>query len=411
MRTRTVLATAAAVMLSLLVTPATSTAASASPDPHAYGSSAARSEAGAAAQQGAGPRIVRPAAGNEEVPGGWRGPVGVDFTGATAGTYTVRVACDRGYSVQLTHSIPEDGETFSETIPPMPANRACGVEVWSAADEDMFATRRDILTTSARFALEDLTATGAFYPRRRDGFLDELRLDYWLTQPATVVVDVINAEGRTVTTLERRHRYSGGNAWTWDGRTARGGVPRSGRYIARVRATNLDGLVASARVGFFLADAVRVRPGQVDKVRVGMTIKQAMATGQLRRNVRYTVPGVCTRVYPLQARAPHEFHYSVFVQKGRVVEMSASTRPEVALPRGLGERSTAAQVRRAYRGRVSAGELEYGKNALFVRTGRRWIAFGFASYSYDRPLRPRDRLTGVAVSTGQRPAGRAYDGC
>ena len=357
------------------------------------------------------PLIVRPSAAVEEVPGGWRGPIGIDFTDARSASYVVEVACGNGYLVQFEHTVSDDGNAFSEVVPPMPAKQGCGVTVWASENPDRFVARRDIITTGARFEIQDITATESFYPRRRDGFLDELRLEYWLTQPAAVTVDVINAQGRTVTTLARRHRFSGGNALVWDGSSTSGSVPPPGRYTARILATNLDGRSVTGRVSFFLADPVRITPGKIEKVRVGMTIEQAMRTGQLNRNVRYTVPGVCTRVYPLQPKAPHVFTYSVFVARGRVVEMSAATRHEVSLPRGLKDGSTVAQVRRAYRGRVSTGELDYGRNALFVRTGTRWIAFGFTSYSYERPLRPADRLTGVAVSTGPKPAGRAYDGC
>lgn len=367
---------------------------------------------GAAGTAGpAAPTVVSPGPGTDEVPGGWTGPVSVDFDGVTDGSYDIVVSCAGGYRNAFTHLVPDDGFLFSSSVAPMPANRGCGMSVAPSDDEGSWLAFAEFISTSRTFAIEDVEASRAFYPRRVDGYEDELRIDYWLTQPAHVSVSIVNEDSLEVALLVKNHRYSGGNRLVWDGRTDSGQVPPKGRYSARIVATNLSGEQRGARVGFYLADEVPFGPGRAGPARAGMTKQAAMATGAFRSNVRYTVPGVCTKVYSLLPKSPHEFTYSVFVQRGRIVEISAVMMPEVQLPRGLQTGATVRQVRRAYPNRPIAGEAGYANNALFFKAGRKWIAYVFDSYTYRRSLRPADKLKFVSVSVGRRPGGMQNDGC
>jgi hypothetical protein len=364
----------------------------------------------AEAAAASGPVVTSPSSSTEEVPGRWPGPIAVDFTSAESGSYEVSVGCDNGYRVTFAHDVPDDGLTFSSAIPPLPVNQACGVLVQSATDERIF-THKGFVTTAANLAVQDAdVSSDVFFPRKRDGYLDEIRLTFWLTQPARIQASIVSPSGSVVGILSANKRFSGANALRWDGRASSGKVPRSGRYTIRIRATNVSGEQHAAVVRVHLADLLRVVPGRVGRVAAGMTKKAALRTGALNANVRYSVPGVCARVYPLQPKPPFTWDYSVFTRRSRIVEITTNTKA-IALPRGLHYGDTARQVRRAYQGRAREAVVSYGNNALLVRKGRAWMAFHFDSYKYDHGLLPRDTFRSVSVSRGRKPAGMQYDGC
>ena len=398
LRQRPTALAAAAVGVLVLLLPLAGAAAAASATP--------KKAAGSTA-----PSITSPDDRTPEVPGGWTGPIAVSFTEANQGSYAISVDCENGYHAGFTHTVPDDGDQFSTSIPPLPQNKGCGVLVTPADDPDNWLALQEFITTNKTFKFNDIASDNdRFFPRVQDDYFDELKISYWLTQPATVTANIVNAAGRTVTTLTARHRYSGGNRLRWDGQTTRGTVPAQGRYTARLAATNQSGDTLHATVKFVLSDLLGVRPGAIGLARAGMTVAQAMATGQFDKNVRYTVPGVCSRVYPLQPKAPLTWDYSVFVKKHRITEVTSNTEA-VSLPRGLSYPPTAAQVRRAYDGHVLSGTAGYANNTLFVHQGRRWLAYMFNSYAYNRPLRATDKAGSFSVSVGRRPTGMQYDGC
>jgi hypothetical protein len=159
-----------------------------------------------------------------------------------------------------------------------------------------------------------------------------------------------------------------------------------------------------------------VAPGQVGKAKVGMTVKQAMRTGQFVRDVKYVVPGVCTRTIKLQPKGVWKDRYDVVVSRGRIKEMGIfAKRPRTRNGSGIG--TTLATLRSRYGSRLTPPrEAGYGQWAVFVRsrhTGadRRWIGFLLGNaYTYERAARPRDVVTFMAVTKGKRPK-LVRDGC
>ncbi len=154
-----------------------------------------------------------------------------------------------------------------------------------------------------------------------------------------------------------------------------------------------------------------IKPGKVGKARVGMTVAEAMATGQFDKNV----PNPPCDPIRLRPKKPFKRAYSVFVSGGRIVEMAVGgTRPHT--PSGLRVGSTYRQVKRAYGGLLSAPrEVGYGQWGAFVHTGtgadRRWVGFllGEAIVA-DGPVQGSDAVTLISVTKGQRPL-LALDGC
>lgn len=154
-----------------------------------------------------------------------------------------------------------------------------------------------------------------------------------------------------------------------------------------------------------------IRPGQVGKAKAGMTIAQAMATGELDKNV----PNPPCGVIRLQPKAPYAFQYVVLTAGGKIVEMAVEKRrPQTRY--GLRVGSTAEQVASDYGTALSpAVEAGYGQWARFVKVGtgadRRWIGFLFGeALVEDGPLAPTDPVTLIGVSKGKRP-GLMLDGC
>jgi hypothetical protein len=157
------------------------------------------------------------------------------------------------------------------------------------------------------------------------------------------------------------------------------------------------------------ANARIVKPGQVGKAVVGMTIAEAMATGQFNQNQ----PNEPCPPVPLQPKGSWKNQYTVFTSN-RIIGMAVfGTRPRTGT--GLGVGSTVREVREVYGQRISdprpAGFEQW---ALFVKRGkgadRMWLGFLFGEASTDRNLRPRDKVTLMGVSKGKRPD-LILDGC
>ena len=177
-------------------------------------------------------------------------------------------------------------------------------------------------------------SSDVFFPRKRDGYLDEIRLTFWLTQPARIQATILNPDGAVVPCPRPT---SGIPARTACDGTA--GPPRTGFHAQGATpytscATNLVGEQHAAVVRVYLADLLRVFPGRVGSVAAGITKQEALHTGALNANVRYSVPGVCSRVYPLQPKRPFTWDYSRVTRRSRIVEITTNTKA-IALPRGL----------------------------------------------------------------------------
>ncbi|MGA8846168.1 MAG: hypothetical protein WB471_06095 [Nocardioides sp.] len=155
-----------------------------------------------------------------------------------------------------------------------------------------------------------------------------------------------------------------------------------------------------------------IKPAKVGKAKVGMTVKQAMATGQFNKNV----PNPPCGPIKLQPKQPFKNAYSVFVNDDdRIIEMNVTgTRPRTS--HGLRLGSTYRQVKEAYgEGLSEPTEVGYLQWGVYAGVGegadRRWIGFLFGeAFPDDGPLRGKDEVTLVGVTKGERPA-LMMDGC
>jgi hypothetical protein len=188
------------------------------------------------------------------------------------------------------------------------------------------------------------------------------------------------------------------------------------RSLFVVGAVTLSTVLVAALSPASAASEYPVSPGQVGKAKVGMTVKQAMRTGQFVRDVTYEVPGVCTKTIKLQPKGAWKHRYDVVVSGGRIKEMGIfAKRPRTRNGSGLG--TTLVTLRNRYGSRLTPPrEAGYGQWAVFVRsrhTGadRRWIGFLLGkALTYERDARPRDVVTFMAVTKGKRPM-LMRDGC
>ncbi len=157
------------------------------------------------------------------------------------------------------------------------------------------------------------------------------------------------------------------------------------------------------------ANARVVKPGQIGKALVGMTIAEAMATGEFNQDVANEP---CEPV-KLQPKGAWKSQYVVFADTEITGMMVTGSRPRTAA--GLGVGSTVREVREVYGARISPPrESGFDQWALFVKRGegadRRWLGFLFGEASTDRRLRGRDQATHLGVSVGKRPD-LYLDGC
>jgi hypothetical protein len=154
-----------------------------------------------------------------------------------------------------------------------------------------------------------------------------------------------------------------------------------------------------------------VKPGQVGKAMVGMTVAEAMATGQFDKNVANPP---CDPVR-LQPKGAWRNQYVVFA-RARIKEMAVfGTRPRTKA--GLGVGSTVREVREVYGKRISAPRVAgFDQWALYVRRGkgtdRKWLGFLFGKTTApEGKLRPRHKVTLMGVTKGKRRPALMLDGC
>jgi hypothetical protein len=153
-----------------------------------------------------------------------------------------------------------------------------------------------------------------------------------------------------------------------------------------------------------------VKPGQVGKAQVGMTIAEAMATGEFDQDV----PNPPCDPVRLQPKNAWKNQYVVFADS-EITEMAVfGSRPRTGT--GLGVGSSVREIRAVYGARLSEPKVVgFEQWGLFVKRGqgadRAWLGFLFGdALSADGPLRARDEVTLMGVTHGKRPA-LMLDGC
>lgn len=152
-----------------------------------------------------------------------------------------------------------------------------------------------------------------------------------------------------------------------------------------------------------------VKPGQIGKAEVGMSIAEAMATGEFNQDVENEPCEPIT----LQPKGSWKNQYVVFAETEITGMMVTGSRPRTGA--GLGVGSTVREVREVYGARISPPrESGFEQWALFVKRGsgadRKWLGFLFGDASTDRKLRGRDKVTHMGVSVAKRPD-LYLDGC
>jgi spore germination protein YaaH/flagellar hook assembly protein FlgD len=143
----------------------------------------------------------------------------------------------------------ENGRTLDAKLAVARRAGARGVAVWRLGQED------PRVWTSIR-GLSVGASPAAFSPNA-DGYADRASVSYRLEQAATVTVEVLDAAGRVVRTLQRpASQTGGGRSVSWDGATNAGSRAPDGRYAARVTAT-IGGSPVSDSVPLVVNTALR----------------------------------------------------------------------------------------------------------------------------------------------------------
>lgn len=188
------------------------------------------------------------------------------------------------------------------------------------------------------------------------------------------------------------------------GLTALAGTTAAAPDAAGAKAVAHDG---AARAGTRI-----VKPARIGKARIGMTVQEAVATGQFNKNVDNPP---CDPI-KLQPKKPYKKQYVVFVSGKRIVEMDAGGH-KVETSTGVRIDSTYRQVKQAYGAALSKPrEVGYEQWGAYVHTGakgadRKWLGFLFGGAAVDNgPLAKDDTVTLMGVTTGKRPP-LALDGC
>lgn len=194
------------------------------------------------------PTVVSPVDGSE-VSYGFTGPLVIDYTTATPGTWQVEVSCQTDvvtYSWQTytdhNGTVPIREYTLPEPVDAAPG-WSCTASVSDAA-VGQAATVWDVNTfTVAQPPVEVRwldQSPSVFYPRVRDGYRDTSTTRYSLNRSATVKAKVRDDAGDKLRTVRLGEQSAGNRQWTWDGRTDSGTKARKGDYTIEIVAKDVD---------------------------------------------------------------------------------------------------------------------------------------------------------------------------
>jgi hypothetical protein len=195
-----------------------------------------------------------------------------------------------------------------------------------------------------------------------------------------------------------------------NGRVVRTSGAACATPIGRIGKVFLDRSDARPRVR--AAGQRLVRPARIGKARVGMTVAEAMATGQFKQDV----PNPPCDPIALQPTKPYKNQYVVFVADGRIVEMNAGG-SDMATPTGARIFSTYRRLQRDYGTALTAPrEVGFGQWGVYLSKGsrgpdRKWLGFLFGeAFVEDGELGRNDVVTLMGVTKGKRPP-LILDGC
>jgi hypothetical protein len=228
--------------------------------------------AATAAEGDVAPTVVAPAEGTR-VPYGFTGPVRIDYTAATPGTWRVQVACatnELTYDWQTTTE--HDGTTtvVDYTLPdPITGDdgSTCAASVVDATPDESGPAVQDSNVFTVGLPPVQLTSAGqhpgVFYPHVVDGRRDVTRTGYALSHAADVVVRVRNDVGARVRVDQLGEQPAGDHEWTWDGRVDNGSRAPKGGYTVEVVATDADGHRDSATTDVRVATKLVTRTDSI----------------------------------------------------------------------------------------------------------------------------------------------------
>jgi hypothetical protein len=180
---------------------------------------------------------------------GYTGPVTIDYTAATPGTWRVQVSCQSEGSTYVWETYAEyDGTNpvRDYTVNPIKAESgwSCGAYVGdSAVGQD--ATVWDVNNFTVGEPPVRLKSLGQypakFYPRVRDGYRDKTVTEYALNRSAAIKAKVLNGNGKKVRIDRLGAQSAGDHQWVWNGRIADGTKAPKGDYFIEMVATDADG--------------------------------------------------------------------------------------------------------------------------------------------------------------------------
>lgn len=222
------------------------------------------------------PRILTPTEG-QTVYTGYTGPVSIDFSDAPVGPYSfvVQGIDDPNYRASITFKNTNDTGTLSGTLwNPIPTEGAYSGDVRPFTGVGSPPPLDQVTFTALTpFAVTGVSANPAtFYPRVRDDYRDETRIDFTTNRPATVTATVLNSAGNTVRTSP-----AGSPDWYWDGRNDDGTVVPTGTYRVRLDAVTGRGERATATAKVIVASDIVTRT--TTQTKRGVSTSQQYALG------------------------------------------------------------------------------------------------------------------------------------
>lgn len=188
----------------------------------------------AVAADGTGQPVFTSPTQGQTVPAGWTGPLTIDFSAATPGSYDLMIECPDTYR-EVPLQVDESTTTRDVTLAVALPSGGCTASVTdhgSSYASVSFTVAQPVLTNPS-LSLNRTT----FYPRVVDGYLDNVTLSTTLNRSARVFVDILNSSGELVRRTDLGIRSKGTHPWTWNGRRADGSLFGLGNYRFRVVAT------------------------------------------------------------------------------------------------------------------------------------------------------------------------------